>query len=112
MVEDEPLLLMNIADELSEAGFDVIESPNASHALRQFSAHEIGLMVTDVDMPGPMDGLELSSLVQERWPHVAIIVTSGKLAADQADLPPDVLFIPKPYAASELIRAINAALDE
>lgn len=111
VVEDEPLLLMNIADELVEAGFDVVESPNADHALRQIVCNPgIAVLFTDVDMPGSMDGLGLSSIVSARWPEMTIIVTSGKLSPDRTILPPDVRFIPKPYAATELIHAINSAL--
>ncbi|WP_425373288.1 response regulator [Mesorhizobium denitrificans] len=113
VVEDEPLLLMNIADELVEEGFDVIESPNADHAMVQLASNpEIGVLFTDVDMPGSLDGLALSSIVHKRWPHVIIIVTSGKLSAEKAQLPPDAIFIAKPYAVTELICAINAQLGE
>ena len=35
-------------------------------------------MITDVNMPGPMDGLELAHAVRNRWPPVEIIVMSGK----------------------------------
>ena len=111
VVEDEPLLLINIADELAEAGFDVVESPNADHALRQIAmSTAIDVLFTDVDMPGSLDGLGLSAVVRRNWPQIAIIVTSGKLSEEMVDLPLDAKFIPKPYAASDLIHAINAAL--
>lgn len=113
VVEDEPLLLMNIADELMESGFEVVESPTADHALIQLAINpSIEVLFTDVDMPGSLDGLTLSSIVHKRWPHIAIIVTSGKLSGDKAELPPEALFISKPYAATELINAINAMLGE
>jgi len=111
VVEDEPLLLMNIADELAEGGFDVVESPNADHALNQLGENpKIEVLFTDVDMPGSLDGLALSSIVHARWPHVRIIVTSGKFLAREAELPPGAIFIAKPYAAVELIEAINRPL--
>ncbi|MGC4026587.1 MAG: response regulator [Mesorhizobium sp.] len=113
VVEDEPLLLMNIADELIEGGFEVVELPNADHALKQLGSNSaIDVLFTDVDMPGMLDGLALSSIVHERWPHVKIIVTSGKLSAEKAVLPLGAIFIPKPYAATELIEAINKPLLE
>jgi len=113
VVEDEPLLLMNIADELTEGGFEVLESPNADHALLQLATNpEIGILFTDVDMPGSLDGLALTAIVNERWPHVFIIVTSGKLSTLEADLPPQAISISKPYTATELIDAINATRGE
>lgn len=108
VVEDEPLLLMNIADELSEAGFNVIESRNADHALRQFENRSgIEILFTDVDMPGSMDGLELGNIVRQRWPDVTVIITSGKLSTDEETLLSGALFIPKPYSATELVDAIK-----
>jgi CheY-like chemotaxis protein len=41
------------------------------------SRADIGLLFTDIDMPGSMDGLKLMATVRNRWPPIPIIVTSG-----------------------------------
>lgn len=78
VVEDETLLRMNIALSLEQEGFRVYEAENADQAIAVLEAHaEIGLMFTDIDMPGSMDGLKLATAVRNRWPPIKIIVTSG-----------------------------------
>ena len=62
LVEDEPLVRMTAADELDEAGFQVLEAKNADEALALLEAHsdEVQVLFTDVDMPGSMDGMALA----------------------------------------------------
>ncbi|MCO5064765.1 MAG: response regulator [Rhizobiaceae bacterium] len=113
MVEDEPLLLMHIADELVKAGFDVVESPNADHALRRISIDPtIDILFTDVDMPGSMDGVALSEIVSHQRPDMVIVMTSGETHEELAAVKEGVAFIPKPYVPAELVEVINAALGE
>ncbi|RYE88282.1 MAG: response regulator [Hyphomicrobiales bacterium] len=111
VVEDEALLLFSIADELKEAGFDVFEAVNADEAIRHLDAHRgIGLVFTDIDMPGSMDGLRLSAVIRDRWPPVKIIVTSGKLRPDARQLPAEGLFLSKPYTTSGVLAAVRSVL--
>ena len=53
-------------------------------------------------MPGSMDGLKLARVVRNRWPPVALIVTSGHLNLMDSDLPTDGRFLRKPYGAWEI----------
>jgi two-component system, response regulator PdtaR len=63
VVEDEPLVLMDTADQLSDRGFVVIEASNADEAIIYLSNHpDISILFTDIDMPGTMDGLKLLRL--------------------------------------------------
>jgi CheY-like chemotaxis protein len=112
VVEDDVLQLFAIADDLTEAGFDVLEAGNADEAIRTLADHpEIELLFTDVDMPGSMDGLKLSAVVRHRWPPVRIIVTSGKRRPDESVLPDGGVFIPKPYMARQVATAMHKLLD-
>src|SRR3712207_5277267 len=79
LVDDEPLVRMTTADELEEAGFHVLEAANADVALVVLEARskEVRLLLTDIDMPGSMNGLELAEAVHARWPHIALVVSSG-----------------------------------
>ncbi len=112
VVEDEALLLITIADELRQVGFSVYEATNADAAIRLLSAHkDIGLLFTDIDMPGSMDGLKLSKAVRERWPPVKIIVTSGKTTGAGLPLPEGGVFIPKPYITTAVVSAMHKLID-
>jgi CheY-like chemotaxis protein len=61
LVEDEPLVRMLLAEELREAGLSVVEAGDAGEALSFLSAtDQIDIVVTDIQMPGDMDGRELA----------------------------------------------------
>jgi two-component system, response regulator PdtaR len=109
VVEDEALLLITIADELRHCGFTVYESTNADKAIKLLEQHDdIGILFTDIDMPGSMDGLKLSHAVRDRWPPVKIIVTSGKTTGKDLKLPSAGYFMEKPYLSSRLVTQIHA----
>ena len=110
VVEDEALLLFTIADELREKGFTVYEASNADAAILLLESHsDIGIMFTDIDMPGSMDGLKLSAAVRDRWPPVKIIVTSGKQNPGTDALPQGGIFMPKPYAPEHVASTMQQA---
>ena len=111
VVEDEALLLFSIADDLRDAGFDVLEASNADEAIVLLNANpHVRVVFTDIDMPGSMDGLKLSAVIRDRWPPVRIIVTSGKQRLDVDNLPPGGLFIPKPYSPAGIVAAMEKLL--
>ena len=99
LVEDEPLVRMDAADILENAGFEVIEAADARAAKDALdNRDDIHVLFTDVQMPGPMNGLELAWLVHNHRPQVCLLITSGHLRPDQENLPEKAVFIAKPYA--------------
>ena len=108
VVEDEPLVRMVAAESLEDAGFEVIEAESAADALRILSSRsDVGVLFTDVNMPGDIDGVELARLVHERWPALRIVVTSGKDHLKKSELPDDGRFVPKPYRTHEVVHLIE-----
>ena len=108
VVDDEVIVRMDLADSMQRAGFDTYEAGSADEAIRILEAHpEIGVLFTDIDMPGPMNGVMLAHYVHDRWPPVRIVVVSGHVEATVAELPDDAVFIGKPFQDSELNRAIR-----
>jgi CheY-like chemotaxis protein len=108
IVEDEPLLRMFAVDIVEEAGFETLEASNADEAISLLEAHsEIRILLTDIDMPGGMDGLKLAAAVRDRWPPVAIIVVSGKQRPSPADMPDGSVFFPKPYDPDQLAQQLD-----
>jgi two-component system, response regulator PdtaR len=104
-VEDEPLVLMMAIDVIEEAGFDALPARNADEAIAILeSRDDIAIIFTDINMPGSMDGLKLAHAVRARWPPIKIIVTSARGIIDA--LPERCRFLPKPYIAADLSRAI------
>ena len=110
LVEDEPLTRMDVCMGLQDAGFEVLDAPDADAALALVRERpDIAIMVTDVQMPGLMDGLTLAKVIHTLRPHVRIVVTSGGLRLRSEDLPDDAAFLPKPYAVDGLARRLAAA---
>lgn len=103
VVEDEVLLRMAVADFLEDLRFGALEAENADKAIALLqNCPEIRLVFTDIEMSGSMNGLKLANVVHDRWPPVAIVVTSGAKIPDVADLPPDAEFLPKPYSFDQV----------
>lgn len=108
VVEDEPLILLDIVDFLSDQGFRVLEATNAVEALQQLENDaSISIMFTDVDMQGSIDGLKLAAAVRDRWPPIQIIVTSGHRKVSEEDLPKGSPFFSKPYSLPLIVETIR-----
>ena len=110
IVDDEPLIRMDLADMVEESGYGVLEAADADEAIRLLEAHPaIRILVTDIEMPGSMDGLKLAAAVRERWPPVAIIVTSGRVRPGADELPSEAVFLGKPYRRVAMSAALATA---
>jgi CheY-like chemotaxis protein len=109
VVEDEPLMLMDALELVTEAGFEAIGTKNADEAIRILeSRNDIRIVFTDVNMPGSMDGIKLAHAVRHRWPPIEIIVTSGLTLANVQELLPERgIFFPKPYTPAQIAAALH-----
>jgi CheY-like chemotaxis protein len=111
VVEDDFLIRANAVDMIVEAGFRVDEAGSADDAVRILEQRRnVGLVFTDVHMPGSLNGLDLARLVEQRWPGTGVIVTSGR--AMKMDIPGRATFLAKPYSSSELVGKMLALLEE
>lgn len=108
VVDDEPLIRMDAADIISEAGFRVLEAADAEEAFGHLENHpSLRLLFTDIQMP-EIDGLTLARHVKARWPHISVIVTSGALRPGVGELPEDARFIAKPFTPQLVLETIEA----
>ena|SRR5436190_12151091 len=108
VVEDEPLVRMIATEGLEYEGFPVIEAASADDALAILSSRDdVGVLFTDVNMPGKIDGVELARMVHERWPALRIVITSGRDVVERAAIPDDGRFVAKPYRTGEVARIIE-----
>ena len=86
----------------------MLEAANADEALKRLGAgSEFGVVVTDVDMPGSMNGIQLAHYVRNNWPAVAILVISGKVGVTPGELPSGAQFLSKPYQEPRLLGIIQ-----
>jgi CheY-like chemotaxis protein len=98
VVEDMPLIRMDAVAIFENMGYRVLEASDGREALGILEKGSVVyLLFTDIEMPN-LGGLELAAIVAERWPEVAIVITSGRLEPCAADMPDDAKFISKPYS--------------
>lgn len=108
VVDDELLLRMLAVDFIEEAGFEALEAETADMAIAMLEAHpEIKIVMTDVNMPGSMDGLRFAATVRRRWPPVEIIVVSGYTNHTDLKLPERAVFFHKPYEIGRIVACLD-----
>ena len=111
IVEDEMMLRMRVVDMVEDAGYVPVEAVDADEAMAILqSRSDIVLMLTDVQMPGSMNGLQLAHAVHERWPPIKIILASGQLKLSGSDIPQDSRFFGKPLQSDEIIAEMREML--
>lgn len=110
LVDDDPLVRFLVANHLQEGGFDVIEaeSGDAALPLLEMGADLAGL-VTDVQMPGCLNGFDLARIARERWPALPIVVVSGFAPPGLGGIPAGAAFLAKPFSSEELLRCLPPA---
>ncbi len=111
IVEDEPLVRELAVAAIQDAGFDVVEAANAQEAIDILNHRsDIGVLFTDVDMPGKLDGLGLAQLVHEQWPAIRLVLTSGRSLL--GPMPEDGQFVAKPYSLQHLADTLTQVADQ
>ena len=107
VVDDDAIALMGATDMFRHAGYEVIEAGSANEALQSFESNaNIGLLFTDIRMPGVMDGADLAVEIAARWPLVGLIATSG--LPRPGKLPERMSFHDKPYEPSAVLLQAKA----
>jgi len=113
VVEDETLVRVTALAIVEESGFEAIAAGNADEAIHELESRgDISAVFTDVQMPGPMDGLKLAQVIRDRWPPVALLVTSGKSYVTASDLPSGTRFLPKPYFPLQIEMTLRELLEK
>jgi CheY-like chemotaxis protein len=109
VVEDEATIRLMLVDELEDTGFEVIEAENADIAIAKLKRNlDIRAVVTDVRMPGSMDGLGLANWMREHRDAIPIVITSGFSTSPDigSTLPSVVKVIAKPYRPQDVANCL------
>lgn len=114
LVEDEDAVRAFSARALQNKGYSVVEFPNADLAFEAISAGKpFDLLLTDMVMPGSMDGETLAKLTKEKKPDAKIILMSGyseDFARHGKDESKTFSFLPKPFSLAQLLEKIHTVL--
>jgi len=113
MLEDDEIIRALMVDVLEEFGAVVTSFPSADEGMIYLEQGDepVDLIVSDIQMPGLLNGYDLSKVVAHRWPTVPVVLTSGnsKLASQ---LGASVRFLPKPWSTGHLIECVQTALNQ
>lgn len=107
VVEDEPFVRDDLVDFFEDRGFHVLAAGSADEAIALLSRHaEVFAVLTDIEMPGSMDGIRLAHYVRDRFPPTMLLVASGAKRPRSQDLPSGALFFPKPFDPRSVLKQL------
>lgn len=112
VVEDDPLILEFLCEILQEEGF-VVEpqiSADAAASYLELHADNVALLLTDITMPGKLNGADLANQFGDRWPDKPIMIMSGFETPETSGVRHEVSFIKKPWALGQLLDCVEGAL--
>jgi DNA-binding NtrC family response regulator len=109
IVEDDPMQREMMSVLLEESDYNVIECESAEAA--ELVIDKVGsrllLLMTDVNLAGRMNGVQLAHIAKERNPRLDVVVTSGRPLPEP--LPDGAKFWAKPWAALDVLREAEEA---
>jgi PAS domain S-box-containing protein len=116
LVDDEVDLREVTAEHLTTFGYSVIQAKNGMDALDKLEhAGKVDLLLSDIVMPGGMDGVTLAQDIVESCPHIAVLLTSGYPHKNSSSDRSETLFgeiLHKPYRREALMLAVRKRMDE
>lgn len=101
IVDDDPIILMDLDGILSDAGFRCVDADNGDAAMTMLPGHaeSITLLFSDVEMPGNTNGFALARHVSKTYPWIEIVIASGRIKPEPGDMPDNATFLGKPFSA-------------
>lgn len=112
VVEDEFLIRLTLAEALADEGFEVLESESGDNALPVLLADPtIALLLTDIQLPGSLDGRALARRARDARPDLPILYMTGRPdPTAEAGAGPNDRYISKPYTLSDICAAVRSLI--
>lgn len=113
IVEDDLMVRELAAALLEETDLHVVECEDADQAFAALCRHgdDIAMIFADIRLPGLLDGVDLAQRVKVLWPRITVVVTSGYPGARADALPENVVYMPKPWLALDVLMQAERATD-
>ena len=113
VVDDDDDVRDAVVLALESGGYPVLQATDGTEALEviENNADTIELVITDLNMP-VRGGAELIDDLAKAHPNLPVVVVSGCSSSENTDLPPEVLFVPKPFSTKMLLACVRQALDD
>ncbi len=110
LVEDEFLIRLTLSETLVDDGFEVVEAEDGGAALALLAQQQpIALMLTDIQLPGALDGHALAERARSTRPDLPVIFMSGR----PPDAPPASrldTYVSKPYSPAAVSATVRRIL--
>jgi two-component system NtrC family sensor kinase len=114
VVEDDEQVNRLAVEALAERGYRVLSASDGASALHTAETGEIDLLLTDVVLPGGMNGRELADEIRRRCPAIKLLYMTGytrNAIIHHGRLDPDIDLLTKPFTADALARKVRRVLD-
>jgi PAS domain S-box-containing protein len=109
VVDDNPQVSEVTQDMCRELGYDVRTALNGEDAYRMVEEEAFDLVISDIVMPGPVDGIELGRRIRENFPEIPVLLVTGY--SDQAgEVVSQFPLLRKPFQIGELSRAATGVI--
>lgn len=116
VVDDEPTVRMLIGDTLNELGYTGIEAADAASGLKVLQSDaKIDLLITDVGLPGGMNGKEMAEKARQQRPDLKVLFITGyaqNAAISNGRLEPGMHVLSKPFPMEKLASRIRQIIEE
>jgi len=116
VVDDEPTVRMLIGDTLNELGYTGIEAADAASGLKVLESDaKIDLLITDVGLPGGMNGKDMAEQARAKRPDLKVLFITGyaqNAAISNGKLDPGMHVLSKPFAMEKLASRIRQIIEE
>ncbi len=114
LVDDEPQVRTIAAIQLKRLGYEILQAEDGHEALEILGRNPgVNLLVTDIGLPGGMNGLDLAAVVRQQNPAIPVLYVSGYSdgsSSESAEQDPEAQFLAKPYDNRALAAAVRRAL--
>ena len=109
VIEDEPVLRIDIADLLEDGGFEVVEATSVENAIHVLETRpDIRIVYMDLDMPKGVAGLKIAAAIRDRWSPIEIILTASRVDGARIRLPVRARFFAKPIDPAQVMETVRA----
>lgn len=111
LVDDEVEVRRLAKRLLMREGHEVLEAEDGESALRLFGATRVDLLVTDMGLPGALNGRQLAEKAVAHWPDLKVLFISGS-SYDRADFPQACTLLDKPFTPAKLLATVRQVIGE
>jgi two-component system, response regulator PdtaR len=112
VVEDEDAIREILVDVITDAGYAAVEAVTADDGVELLHTNDLGLILTDINLPGRLDGIDLAVAARQVHPRIPVVFISGRASkldeARRIGQPAD--FLQKPFALNQLLASVDGLI--